>query len=406
MRKSIRCLSLAALALAATTVLAADWAQFHGPAGSAVSPETNLPTEWDKTTGLRWKAELPGKGLSNPIITGGHVYVTACSGYRENRLHVLCFDERSGKKLWERRFASTGNTGCHPTTNMAAPTPATDGKVVYAQFATADLAALDADGNLLWYRSLAQDYPGIANQVGIAASPILVGDTLIVSMETDGDSFILGVDKATGKNRWRIERPRGLNWASPIMINSKGMASVVLVSPNAVDAIDPATGKTRWTLPVEGGSNIPSAVAGDGILFLPGKETLAIRPSSADDKTPEILWKSEKLRTSYASPVYYQGKLYFLTDPAVICVDALTGKEVWRERVKGPFWTTPVAADGKLYMTNEKGLTQVLKLGDKPSMVAKNPLPEKEMVQASPAIANGAIFIRSDSTLYCIGAKK
>jgi outer membrane protein assembly factor BamB len=189
------------------------------------------------------------------------------------------------------------------------------------------------------------------------------------------------------------------------VINEKGKASVVLVSSSGVNAIDPATGKTRWTLPLEDGPSIASAVAGDGMVFVPGKEMMAIRPG-ADDTTPEILWKSGKLKTSYASPVYYQGKLYFLTDQAIISVDALTGKEVWRERVKGPFWTTPIVADGKIYMVNEKGLTQVLQLGDKPTIVAQNPLSDKEIFQSSPAIANGAIFLRSDTTLYCIGAKK
>src|SRR5258708_17987812 len=140
---------LGALAL---TAGAAEWTGFRGP--GAVSEEKGLPVKWSKTEGLRYKVELPGRGLSNPIISKGRIFLTACSGYREKRLHVLCFDEATGKKLWERQFTATGNTACHPTTNMAAPTPVTDGKTVFALFGTGDVAALDLDGGLLWYRSL------------------------------------------------------------------------------------------------------------------------------------------------------------------------------------------------------------------------------------------------------------
>src|SRR5947209_14943547 len=148
---------------------AGEWPQFRGPGGTAVSKEMDLPVKWSKTEGLRYRTALPGRGLSNPVIAGGRVYLTACSGYRERRLHVLCYDETTGKKLWERQFAATGNTTCNPSTSMAAPTPATDGKAVYALFACGDLAALDCDGALLWYRSLVGDYPQLTNQVGMAA---------------------------------------------------------------------------------------------------------------------------------------------------------------------------------------------------------------------------------------------
>src|SRR5262245_4402795 len=170
----------------ATVAHAGDWTQFRGNGAAGVSDETGLPSTWSETENIRWKAELPGRGLSNPVIAGGRVYVTACSGQEQARLHVLCFDVRTGKKLWERQFWATGNTGCHPKTNMAAPTPVTDGERVYALFATADLACLDKNGDLLWYRSLVSDYPTLSNQVGMAASPVLCKDVLIVPMENVG----------------------------------------------------------------------------------------------------------------------------------------------------------------------------------------------------------------------------
>src|SRR2546421_196184 len=183
--------SIAAMAiLCATTITRGDDAtQFRGTGGLGLSHEKNLPVKWSKIEGLRWKAELPGKGLSNPVIAGGRVYVTATAAYQQKREVVLCFDVNTGKKLWERQVYSTGTTLCHPKTNMAAPTPITDGERVYALFATGDLVCYDKDGDLIWYRSLVGDYPTIGNNVGMAASPTMWNDLLIVPMENIGESF-------------------------------------------------------------------------------------------------------------------------------------------------------------------------------------------------------------------------
>src|SRR5262249_34067807 len=158
-----------------------------------------------------WKAALPGRGLSNPVITGGKVIVTACSGFKQRRLHVLCFDEKTGAKLWERQFTATGNTQCHPVTSMAAPSPVTDGKAVYALFATGDLAALDLDGVLLWYRSLVSDYPDITNQVGMASSPIVHKDVVLLPLDNAGESFAAGLDAKSGKKPVQLRPAPPLN---------------------------------------------------------------------------------------------------------------------------------------------------------------------------------------------------
>src|SRR5687767_8539407 len=136
-----------ALVVAAAGTLAAEAPQFRGPGGSGVSQEKNLPVEWSEQNNIRWKADLPGRGLSNPVIADGRVYVTACSGFEQKRLHVLCFDLKTGKQLWDRQFWATGSTLCNGMTNMAAPTPVTDGNRVYALFATADLVCLDREGD-------------------------------------------------------------------------------------------------------------------------------------------------------------------------------------------------------------------------------------------------------------------
>jgi outer membrane protein assembly factor BamB len=377
---------------------AADWPQFRGPEGTAVSPETGLPTRWSATEGLRWKADLPGRGLSNPVIAGGRVYVTASSGYLESRLHVLCLDSASGRKLWERQFWSTGGTLCHPMTCMAAPTPVTDGERVFALFATGDLAALDRDGNLLWYRSLARDYPTITNSVGMAASPILWEDVLLLPLQNVGESFVAGLDKLTGKNRWKVDRPRDMNWATPLLRTAADGPEVIFQEGGELVALEPATGRRRWSYRGEGLLPAPSPVTGGGLIILPGG--VALRPGSAKQE-PSVAWTSSRLRTGLNSFLYYKDRIYAANAAAVLnCAEAASGKVLWTLRVKGPFSASPVAGDGKVYLVNEEGLATVVEAGEKGRILATNPV--GETVLATPAIADGALFLRSDRHLYCI----
>ncbi len=403
-KQQLRLALAAGLCMAlALTAGSAEWTGFRGPNSSAVSPEKGLPVKWSKTEGLRYKIALPGRGLSNPIIAGGRIFVTACSEYRQRRLHVLCYEEESGKKLWERQFTATGSTACHPSTSMAAPTPVTDGKAVYALFGTGDLAALDRDGGLLWYRSLVGDYPQLTNQVGMAASPALAGNVLLLPLENAGDSFAAGLDRGTGKNLWRIKRPRGINWVTPVMFTSAGRPAALFVNSGAATALDPETGKVRWTYEAEGLPEILSPAQGDGLLFVPGAEVHALKPRQ-DGSAPEVVWKAGKIAAGFPSPVYSEGRLYGLTDVAVNCVNAADGKEIWRQRIDGPFWGSPVIADGKLYAVNNRGRTTVIQLGDKPKVLARNDL--DDAINATPAIAGGCIYLRSDKYLYCVGGKK
>lgn len=397
-------LLLAALLLAPAILRGEDWPQFRGPGGKAVSSETDLPVKWSKTEGLRWKAELPGRGLSNPVIAKGRVYLTCSSGYREGRLHVLCFEEATGKKLWERQFASTGNTACHPKTNMAAPTPVTDGDNVYALWATGDLAALDRDGNLLWYRSLVGDYPKITNQVGMASSPVLVGTTLLLPLENAGDSFAAGIDVKTGKNKWKVARSREINWVTPVVVESGNRTAAVFHTPGEATGYDPETGKVMWTHKGDTGlSSILSSVVGEGVIYVPGGNLAALEPQP-EGKAPKVLWQTSHLKSAYSSPLYYKGRLYNITGVGVTCVNTKDGELAWTQRLTGPFSASPVVADGKLYAVNEKGQTAVVKLGEKPEVLARNDL--DDVILATPAIANGAIYLRSDKYLYCIGGKK
>jgi outer membrane protein assembly factor BamB len=400
-------LAFLALALSVLSVRAGDWTQFRGSDGTAISEETGLPIKWSATENVRWKVDLPGRGLSSPIVAGGRVFVTASTGPGkiQNRMHVLCFDEATGKQLWQRTLAATGDINCHPMTNMAAPTPATDGKRVFALFATCDLACFSADGDLLWYRSLSKDYPGLSNQVGMASSPLLYKDTLLVDIETPGESFAAGLDANTGKNVWKLPRTRDVCWTSPALTTIGGKPAAMFQSEDNLSAYNPTDGKLIWSYQSKKLAKIASAAIGKDLIVVPGDGAVALRPL-ADKPTPEEVWGSAKLQTSMASPVVYRDRYFGVNKVGVlICADLTEGKIRWQERLKGAFSATPLAADGKLYLTNEEGTTFVLKLGDeKPELLSTNAL--GETILASPAAANGALFLRSDQHLYCIAAKK
>ena len=265
--------------------------------GAAVSEEKALPVKWSTTENVRWKAELPGRGVSSPVIAAGRVYVTAASAYRQRRLHILCFDAVNGEQLWERQLAATGSTMCHPKTSMAAPTPVTDGKSVYALFATGDLAAFNRDGDLLWYRALARDYPDITNQVGMAASPVLAGETLLLPLENAGDSFALGVDVKTGRNRWKVPRRRDINWVTPIVTRFQGKTAALFQTSGEITAYDASNGEVLWSYKGTNLGSVPSPAILDDLVIVPGNPSVALRVSEGGK--PEVAWKSRKLAAAY-----------------------------------------------------------------------------------------------------------
>jgi outer membrane protein assembly factor BamB len=365
-----------------------------------------LPIHWSQTEGIRWKADLPGRGVSCPIIAGGKVYVTACSGFQQTRLHALCYEAATGKKLWERQFWATGNTMCHDKTCMAAPTPVTDGERIYALFACGDLAAFDPNGNLLWYRSLGRDYSTLGNNVGMAASPVLCKDVLILPMVNPGDSFVAGLDKYTGRNLWKSEQPRDLNWVTPLVIDQNGTSEVLFQSARGLTASDPETGRVRWSFMAQKLSEVPSPVRANDLLLVAAGGALGLRPGS-ESKSASIAWQSGKLASGYSSPLYYEGRVYAVNTAGVLnCADAASGKTLWQERLKGKsnqYWGSPIVADGKLYAVDEGGTTTVVQIGPQPIVLASNPL--NETILATPAISGGAIYLRSDQHLYCIGSR-
>ena len=379
----------------------ADWRQFRGPSNNWVSGERGLPTSFADGDNVAWKAELPGRGLSVPVIIGDRVVVTCASGIRQDRLRILCFDAASGRLQFDRQFWATGRTGCHPKTCVAAPSPVSDGKHVFAFYSSGDVVGLDLAGNLLWLRGLMVDYPNASNSIGMASSPVLAGGTLVVQLDNDSrQSLAVGIDAATGENRWIIERPSLSSWTSPLVLPD-GRA-VVLQSGKRLSAHDAATGRELWAYE-NGCSTIASSTVVEDRLFVPSFGTTTLRFHSGS-QGPEQLWRVEQLRPSTASLVVYEERLYVVRGSILNCADAKTGKVLWKLRLKGPISATPVAADGHLYLFNEDGLGQVVDTRTpKGQLAGTGDL--GETILSTPAIANGAMYIRSDQHLWKIAKR-
>ena len=401
-----RFLLLVVAVSAAAVSSAEDWRQFRGNQHSSIATEATLPLEFSPEKNVAWKSPLVGKGVSGPIVVDGKVFVTASSGpVTQNRLHVLCFDAQSGKQLWERQFWATGRCFHHPTSANAAPTPASDGERIFAFYSSNDLVCLDLEGNLLWYRGLGSDYPKAGNDVGMSSSPAVVGNTVIVQVENQGDSFAAGIDTATGENRWRIDRPREANWASPALLPGKDGKDLVLLQSNkSLAAHDPMTGEQVWSFELAC-SGIPSSTPTGERIFAPaaGITALDLKPG---ESAPSRAWDSNRLAVGNASPVVYDGKVYLLASRSGVltCGDAETGDQLWQLRLSGTFWATPVVAGGHLYCVNQDGKVLVVKLeGKKGELVATNELGDTFL--ASPAVANNSLFLRSEKYLWKIAEK-
>tara|TARA_R110002167_G_scaffold85566_3_gene231966 strand:+ start:906 stop:2114 length:1209 start_codon:yes stop_codon:yes gene_type:complete len=390
--------------LAVCLCCGADWPQFRGPLTNNVSLSDAPPAKVDQES-IAWTADLEGRGASGPIIVGDKVFLTSTTGFKQDQLHVLCFDLKTGKQLWDRQFWATGRTQCHNKMCVATPTPASDGQRVFATFSSNDVVCLDLEGNLVWLRGLSHDYPNASNSLGMASSPVVVGETLIVPVENDDDSFTTGLDVKTGIARWKIKRPRVANWTSPAILKASPDTEplVLLQSSEGVDAIYPQTGETAWQYE-DGAGRIPSTTVGENTLFVPSNGLTALAPGSSSEP-PKVLWSEQKLSPATASPLVYQKKVFTVNRAGVLTyASPQTGEVIWRLRLKGPFSATPIAAANHLYLISEKGLLQVVQLGEKQGEVTGE-VDLKETILATPAISDNSLFLRSDQHLWKISSR-
>jgi outer membrane protein assembly factor BamB len=417
-----------------------NWPQWRGPEGQGVSVETGLPVEWSNTKNVKWKTPIAGRGHSSPIVWGKKIFLTtaldgeAIPGRKPGVTHklmdgsefvhpdavgadlkhtfkLICLDRETGKILWERvSYEGPVDDSRHKKASFASSTPATDGKYVFAFFGSEGLYAYDYNGKLVWKQNLGK--LGTAS-VGYGVSPILYGNLLIMQCdESGGHSFIAAFDKKTGKESWRVPRKVDVTWSTPVLVHTAKRTELVAAAAEAIIAYDPSTGKELWRHKGLESNAVPSPVVSNDLVILtsgsPLKIVLALRAGGSGDVTgtPQLVWSYNKGTAYVPSPILYGEYLYLMTgNGTVSCLDAKTGK-VEYEGARVPklttFMASPVAYEGKILLTSEEGDTFILKAGPKHEVLRTNSLAEP--VYASPAVADGKIFIRGEQNLYCIGA--
>ena len=378
---------------------AADWRQFRGTFANSVAVGESLPTQLSRAS-IAWQADLPGRGLSGPIIVDQQVIVTASSGYDDDRLHIISMDAATGQQRWERLFQATGRTVSHESMCVATPTPACDGEHIFAFYSSNDLICTDLDGNLQWYRGLGREFPNASNTLGMASSPVVIGTTVIVQVESDAESFAMGVDIPSGETKWKRDRPRTSNWSSPTILPAEvGRPVLVLLqSLRGVTALDPDTGAEIWSF-TDGASAIPSTTVGEGHIIVPSGGLTILRPA-ADGASFETVGTTKNVRASKPSPLVMNGLFFAINGSGVLSAGSLnTGKRLWQLRLDGKFSSTPVASRGHLFCFSEQGMATVVRSGASGGEIVSQ-LDLMETIMCSPAAANDALFVRSDGHLW------
>jgi outer membrane protein assembly factor BamB len=315
----------------------------------------------------------------------------------------LCFDAATGKQRWQRQLVATGHTVCNPFGGVAIPTPASDGRRIFVFYSSNDLACFDLDGNLQWYRGLGYEYSHARNDSGMGSSPLVIGDTVIVQMENQGESLATGLDAQTGETRWTQNREHTATWTSPLRLPGKTPAddAVLLQSRSRLTALEPHSGRKLWDY--EGDCHtMATGTVGDGCIYLAADGLCALRSDPAG-RGVKLVWHEKRLHPAACSPIVQAGKIYVIKPPGIlVCADAATGQTTWQLRLEGQMWATPVLAGDRLYAVNYAGLVQVVKLGDKGKLLGTAQI-DKEIL-ACPAVADGAIYFRSNTHLWKIAA--
>ena len=384
-----------------------DWPQFRGVNASSVSNDSKLPVEFggESSRNIAWQTKLPGRSVGGAIVVGDQVITTSSSGMDQRRLHLISLNQQDGSIRWQQELVARGRPFCHPTSANAAPTPASDGKNVYAFYSSNDLACVDLEGNLVWYRSLSTDFPKAGNDVGMSSSPLVVDGVCIVQVECQGDSFAAGLSCEDGSILWKRERPKQANWASPVAIQNPAKENmVVMQSRENLVALDPKSGKELWAIDLPC-SSIPSAMAVDGRLLVPASGITALDLSSVG-ASPSKLWDNNKLSANACSPLVVGSRIYTISRTVLACADIYSGELKWQARLADAksIWSSPVVADNLLYIFTEEGKCLVVRLGEeKGEVVATNDMGES--VLGSPAISGNAMYVRGVSSLWKIAEK-
>lgn len=439
--------------------IAGSWGQWRGPDGTGYAPEADPPVVWDERRNVRWKAAIPGHGHSSPVVWGDRVYVTTAVPFGEAvdaeiheehgahhnvapdralRFVVIAYDRSDGSVAWRRTVREeVPHDATHETGTWASASPVTDGEHVVAFFGSAGVFGLSASGEVLWSKDFGD--MRVKHSHGEGASPALHGDTVVVNWDHEGDSFVVALDKRTGKERWRATREEGTSWSSPLVVEHAGKPQVVVAATRRIRAYDLATGRLVWECGGLSGNVVATPVAANGILYVGSsyekRAMLAIRLDRAQGDitgTDAVLWTRDRDTPYVPSPVWIDGMLCFLKhyQGILTCVDGPTGAaRVGPMRVPGigNVYASLVGAKDRIYVFGRDGTTAIVTLGPEhsASRSSGDPAPNGagvssgarvrakrtmsvvnrrigEPVSATPAIAGDALFVRSERSLYCI----
>ena len=430
---------------------AAHWPQWRGPFFNGMA-RGDAPTTWSDTSNIKWKTEIPGRGHSTPAIWGDRIFLTTAvptgkppaapppsdashastsnqaqgggqqSGQRnagpllEHRFDLLCLDRKTGKILWQRTAkVATPHEGYHRAYgSFASSSPVTDGKYVYASFGSRGIYAYDFNGKLIWQKDL-----GVQMKMRLAfgegSAPLLAGNRLFLVFDHEAESFMVALDKRDGKELWRVARDERSSWSTPLAIDHDGRTEIVVSATNKVRSYDPDTGKVLWESAGLGANAIPVPVYQNGMVYVMSgyrdPKLMAIKLGRQGDLTGSdaIAWSHTRGLGYTASPVLYDNKLYVVTDNGMVTAFNATTGEPYYAQTRLPkaynLKASPIGANGKLYLATEDGDVVVMKMGEKFEVVATNHLTDQVFI-ATPVIAAGELFLRGQSTLFCISEKK
>ena len=413
------------------------WAEWRGPFLNGMA-RGDAPTVWSDTKNIKWKAEIPGRGHSTPIVWGDKIFLTTAIPTKplpapaataqteprrggpgggaganiEHRFEVICINRKTGKVIWQKTARVA--TPHRAYGSFASNSPITDGKHVYAFFGSRGIYCYDMNGKLVWEKDLGVQMR-MRLQFGEGVAPAIDGERIFLTFDQESDSFIVALDKRTGKELWRAARDERSSWSTPLIIEHAGRRQVVVSATSKVRSYDAQTGKVIWECAGLGSNVIPAPVYHNGVVYVMSghrdPRLMAIRLGKEGDLTgtDAVLWNHTSGISYTLSPVLYEDKLYVVTDSGqVSCFKIATGEPYYHQvRLPRPynFKASPVGANGKLYLATEEGDVIVAKMGEKLEVISTNTL-EDQVFLASPVIVEGELFLRSQNTLYCISESK
>lgn len=402
-------LAFCLLLATATAVRADDWPQFRGPDGQGHSAERGLPLEWSESRNVIWKTIVPGLGWSSPVVAGGRVWLTSAVESRGLSLRALAFDVETGREVVNVEVFRLPSTPLlNPKNSRASPTPIIEGDRVYVHFGADGTAALTTSGEVVWTVRFPYE-----SQHGNGGSPALIGDLLILSCDGSSDAFVVAVDKRTGKVRWKTARrqPFDQAYSTPLVIRTGDRDQVISVGAYRAGAYDPQTGREIWRVGYHDGfSNVPRPVYGHGLVYIATgfqePSLLAVRADGTGDVTrTHVAWTLRRSAPLTPSPLLVGDELFIVNDVGIAsCLDARTGETYWRQRIPGNYSASPLFADGRIYFLSEEGVATVITPGKEFRVLAANTLDGTTL--ASMAVSDGSIYIRSDRHLYRLGSPR